>query len=126
MEITDITYTAKLTSSFCMTHRISVSTVYNADCLLDTEDGMNLISSSMIFSSWTTRIKHEILPQLRTATKQPLLLDGLTFFHLRLGELSTFILFGVALHFALNIFLGTSIIDRFILKIFSLERKVIP
>lgn len=64
--------------------------------------------------------------QLQTPIKQPLPLGGLMLLHLHPGKLSTRIQFTVALHLAAKILLGAFIIDRFIYKIFPVERKAVP
>lgn len=100
--------------------------MYTAHCLLDTGAGINIIRSSLVPTSWFKRIKRDKLPTLQTATKQPLSMDGFILLNLRLGDLNTRIWFGVAPHLALDIFLGTAFIDRFIRSIFPSERKVVP
>lgn len=62
---------------------------------------------------------------IRPATKEHLMLDGLTLLNYRLGNLQTREWFGVALHLDTNTLLVTFFIDRFIQKTFPLERKIV-
>lgn len=81
--------------------------------LIDTGAGVNLITSSLIPLNWCSRIKGKNITQLRTATKQLLLPNGLIFLLLHLGELNTLILIVVALRLAVAILHDTSFIDCF-------------
>lgn len=71
-------------------------------------------------------MKKEPLSRLRTATIQPLQIEELFLLHLRLGDLCTLIWFGIAPQLSVNMLLGTSFKDRFIIRIFLSEIKVVP
>lgn len=57
--------------------------------------------------------------------RKPLHRDGLKLLLLYIGELSTRVWFGISLHHAKDILLGTSSIDRCISEIFPAKRKVV-
>lgn len=95
-------------------------------CLLDTGADLNLVNASMIPPQWAARIKRQNLPRLRTATKEPLALDGTIILHLRLGDLRVRVCFGVVPNLVVDFLLGTSFSDRFIRGIFPSERKIVP
>lgn len=85
--------------------------------------GLNQLS--ILPRKWIYRIERNELLVLRTTTKEPLPLKGLILLYLHAGNLCSCIWIGVEPHFAVNSLHCTSFIDRFILGIFSSERKVV-
>lgn len=71
-------------------------------------------------------LSSDILPKLRTATKQPSKMDELTPFQLYLGNLSTQAWVAIGSHVVINILLGTAFKDGFIQEICSCNKKVVP
>lgn len=71
-------------------------------------------------------IKRDILPTLRTATKEPLPLDGLILVHLSIGNIKTRVWSRIVALLAVEMLLDTEFIYRFIGGIFPLEQKVEP
>lgn len=121
---TDIAFTAKQTFKVCINFGIFHFTLLTACCLFNSGAGVNLCGFSMIPPSWTSPIKRQNVVQLQTATKKPYLLDGLILLHHHLGELSICIWFGIASNLAVQILLGSLLVDRFIHGSFLPERKV--
>lgn len=100
--------------------------MHTTGCSLDNVAGGSLIRSPMIYMGSAGQIKRKDVPQLQTKTKKnPLPLERIILLHLRLGELSIRIWFGVAPHLAIEILLGTSSTKCFTRRIFPAERKVV-
>lgn len=97
-----------------------------AHCLLDSEAGSNPTRSSVVTIFCAYRIKRDGPPTLRTATKQPSHLDGLTLLNLLIGNLDTRVWPEIVPQHSVDILLRTAFIDRFIRDIFLSERKAVP
>lgn len=70
-------------------------------------------------------MKRHDFSRLRTSANQTFHLDKLILLHLRVGSVCTRIWFENAPYLALNIFLGTALINRFNRRIFSAEEKIV-
>lgn len=94
-------------------------------CLLDTGSRRNLLNKSLISSEKNHCSCFEKMPKLRTATQQPLHMDGNKLLHVRFGALWIWVMLGTISNLAVGMFLGTSFIDYFIRGIFQFERNVV-
>lgn len=99
--------------------------VRTATCHFGSVMKVYLIRFSMISEKVHNSARRKKFITLRTATKQPLPLDGLIFLHLRLDELNTRIWFEIAPNLAVDI-LGTYFMELFIFDISPLKRKIVP
>lgn len=121
----NIAFMAEPTYKCRVTYGPKTNSKHAATCLLDTVAGVKLINFSLINTSWKSRIKLESTSKLRTETRRPVRLDGLNFLHLRIHDISTCVSLGCVPHLAVNIFIGTAIIGRFIREIFPVQRKFV-
>lgn len=94
-----------------------------ATCLLDKGAGVNLKSALLIHRSWRSRMKHKNMPKSRTATRKFIKLYELISHHLRIGDLCTRVWFDINPFLAVNINIGTRLIDRFTYAVCSVESK---
>lgn len=87
-------------------------------------------SSSFTKQSWRkddlqTSEKKQ-LSRLRTATKDPISLDGSIILFIQIGYISVRVWFGAFKNLAVNVLLGTFFIRRYIPVIFPSERRMVP
>lgn len=75
---------------------------------------------------WLLKINIQELPRLRTAAKEPILLDGANVSSVKIDELRGRIWFEIFKNSAVEILLGTPLMDRYIPEIFSSEIKDPP
>lgn len=109
-----------------VTYGITTHTSHTAVRLVDTGAAVSLIYTSLLLFTKQTRIERNLLPKMRTATRQPLRLNGLIFLHLLLRDLHTRVWFGLNPHLAADILLRTAFIYRFKHGIVHSERKKVP
>lgn len=124
-ESTDITSTVKPTYKICITNEIFLIIMHTAKCLFNTGSGVSLIRFSIKLLRWTNGIKRQEISQLRTGTLRPLPIEKLILLLPRINKLSTCTWSWIASHLAVEIFLGTSFIDRFIWRNRLLDRRVV-
>lgn len=123
---THVAFSAKPTYKLCFSIGIHTHELAPNKCLLDTATGLNLINANLIHLEWINRVKHTDLPRFRTATKEPIHLQGTILLHHQIGNLNTRVWFSIFPNLAVDLLLGTSFVDRFIRGIFPGERKVEP
>lgn len=95
-------------------------------CLLDIGAGLDLINNASLKKEWQTDIKRQQFPGLRTATKEPIILDGTILLIVKIGELKVRIRSENVENVVVNTLLGASFIDRYIRGIFLSKIKVLP
>lgn len=66
------------------------------------------------------------MPDLCTATQEPLRIKNIILFHVLLGALYNRVWFGTVRNLAVDMLLATAFIDCFIRRIFPTKRKVVP
>lgn len=94
--------------------------------LFDTGAGPNLVNKSFIPRNWHRYVEPIEQPQLRTATREHVNVEGVIPMFVRIGDLRVRAWFGVVENLAVDILVGTSFIDRCIRGIFPTERKIVP
>lgn len=122
---TNFALCAEPTSKLCLSIGTSASILVPTECLLDAGAELNLVSPKCVRPQWTRHANRYSLPRLRTATKEPILLDDTNLLDVLLGDLRARVWFETAPILPVYHLVGTSIVDRFIREILFPERKVV-
>lgn len=91
-----------------------VQHLHRHTCLPDMGAGLNLINKAFLKREWLPNIKKQQLPSQRTATEEPISLDGTILLSIQLSNLSSRVWFGVVPNLAVEILPRTLFIDRYI------------
>lgn len=124
---TEVVFTTKTTYKVLFTHKVTAKTMHTAIRTLDTETGANVVHSFLIPTWSQHRIRLHCLLGLQTdTTTSPARRIETSLSLLCLCDFYFRVWFDIAPHLAVDISLGTALIDRSIGGIFPTEIKVLP
>lgn len=116
----------KPTYQACLAVYITSRAMFVVTSLLDTGAGPNLVNNAFLPREWQRKVVSTPSPSLRTATRETVKVEGIVRTFVQIGDLRVRAWSGVVENLAVDILLGTSFIDRFIISILAGERKVVP
>lgn len=102
-----------------MTVGIQRAVMYQILSSMCTGVAPNLINAAFIKSLWTSLIKCQYKPKLQTANKQSFLVMRTVLLHVGVSELCIQAWFAIVDSLAVDLLLGTSFLDHYILESFS-------
>lgn len=102
---------AMLTYRFCISYCVSSTTQHIVQCPRGTGTGPKLVSETLIYFQWNHYIKRRKMTNLRTATKQPLLIHRSTILRIHQGALCNRVWFGIIFDLAVNKLVGNAFIN---------------
>lgn len=122
--MSNVAFCSKPTYKLQLNYDANSASMRLATNLLDTGAASRLVNRTLFPSQWTSRIKHVKMPHLRTATQEPLYMEGTILLHVSLNDLRVRLWSGIVLILAVDMLLGTSFIYRFAHRIFLANRRV--
>lgn len=95
-------------------------------CLIDSNAVQNLAYKSFYRPTWTTSLVLQNNFKFKTSYKQPISSKKVILIHLQKDDLRKNVIFEVVASRAVDLLLETSLIDKYIQKMFPAERRLVP
>lgn len=102
------------------------SSIYAGTATFNTGAGLNLVDRSLLWGSWRKLFRPAVKLLSKLGLNHHVQIEGTMKLVVLLSDLPACVTFGVVDNFVIPIWLGTSCIDRFISRIFPLERQIVP
>lgn len=94
--------------------------------VFDVSSEQNVIREVLVEAEWFSAIQERNRSALKNTTNPKVSVVRMMTLHIRIKEYSVRVVFGVIRHLTVPVLLGTSFIDRFVMGIFSTDRKIVP